>query len=87
MGEPRRSTLANPYRLTDKEIEVLQCGLDFDGDYYQTAEELCISLTTVKTHIIRAREKMGVSRNSKGTGKGKSSTHFFKALREGIIEL
>lgn len=38
-------------RLTDREIEILQSLLDFEGNINAVADKLCISRATVRNHL------------------------------------
>lgn len=64
-GHPRvrreslRRRLSQTYRLTEREIDVLQL-IQFGCTNQDVAEQLGIALTTVKTHVTRIFEKIGV---------------------------
>jgi ATP/maltotriose-dependent transcriptional regulator MalT len=53
---------ANPYKLTRREIELLKVLPEVGFDFYQAAEKMCISYTTVRTHATNLYQKTQTSK-------------------------
>jgi len=64
------------YNLTPREIEVL-VSLSKGNSYKMVANDLCISIDTVRSHIKHVYDKLHVQSQGEAIG---------KALREGLIE-
>ena len=55
-----RTTRENPYRLTDREVEVADAMVRY-GCIKAIAKELCIDKNTAGKHTIRVAKKLGLS--------------------------
>lgn len=67
----RNNAVVRTLGLTAKELQVLE-RLAAGGSNLQIAEQLCISQSTVKTHLVHLYQKLEVSRRTQAVSKARS---------------
>ena len=61
MKNKRKPEELYPDKLTKRELETVQALIRFGGDYKKMATEMVVELSTIKTHIHRAFQKLRVN--------------------------